>query len=85
LAISIASVKSRRHLIQRLGRVIRPKENDALATMLVLYASGTLEDPAEGGAEDFRDRASQGGSVDVMPAGTSASSVLKQVLKSLSK
>ena len=85
LAISIASVKSRRHLIQRLGRVIRPKENDALATMLVLYASGTLEDPAEGGAEDFRELASQGGSVDVIPAGTSATSVLKQVLKSLSK
>jgi RNA polymerase primary sigma factor len=85
LAISIASVKSRRHLIQRLGRVIRPKEDDALATMLVLYASGTLEDPAEGGAEDFRGLASQGGSVDVIPAGTSATSVLKQVLKSLSK
>jgi len=85
LGISISSVKSRRHLIQRLGRVIRPKENDALATLLVLYASGTLEDPAEGGAEDFRELASQGGSVDVIPAGTSATSVLKQVLKSLSK
>jgi superfamily II DNA or RNA helicase len=83
LAISIASVKSRRHLIQRLGRVIRPKENDALATMLVLYASGTLEDPAEGGAADFRQLASQGGQVVVIPARTSAPSVLKHVLRYL--
>ncbi len=83
LAISIASVKSRRHLIQRLGRVIRPKKDDSLATLLVLFAVDTLEDPDQGGASHFRMLASQGGIVELIPADISPAAVLKQVLKAL--
>jgi RNA polymerase primary sigma factor len=54
LAISIATVKSRRQLVQRLGRIIRPVPGK-LATFVVLYAVGTLEDPAKGGAKEFRE------------------------------
>ena len=59
LAISIASVKSRRQLIQRLGRIIRPRPGK-LATFVVLYAVGTLEDPAKSGAKEFRELVNPG-------------------------
>ena len=59
LAISIATVKSRRLLVQRLGRIIRPVPGK-LATFVVLYAVGTLEDPAKSGAKEFRELAKPG-------------------------
>jgi RNA polymerase primary sigma factor len=69
LAISIASVKSRRQLIQRLGRIIRPRPGK-LATFVVLYAVGTLEDPARSGAKEFRELVKPGAEelIDLPPS-----------------
>ena len=53
LAIVVAASRSKRQMIQRLGRVLRTKEDGRLARLVVLYAKGTFEDPASGGHEAF--------------------------------
>jgi superfamily II DNA or RNA helicase len=53
LAIILASSGSRRQLVQRMGRVIRPKKDDRIARIAVLYIEGTGEDPKFGVHEDF--------------------------------
>lgn len=55
LAIIVATSRSRRQLIQRMGRVVRKKEDNRLARVLILYVQGTPEDPDEGAHEDFRE------------------------------
>jgi superfamily II DNA or RNA helicase len=55
LAIMLASNRSRRQMIQRLGRVLRKKEDGRLARIVVLFAEGTSEDPDLGAHEDFID------------------------------
>jgi RNA polymerase primary sigma factor len=69
LAISIATVKSRLLLVQRLGRIIRPRPGK-LATFVVLYAVGTLEDPEKGGAKEFRELVKPGAKelIDLPPS-----------------
>lgn len=53
LAIVLATSRSRRQLIQRMGRVIRKKVDGRAARIVVLYAEGTAEDPEKGAHEDF--------------------------------
>ncbi|WP_250029326.1 DEAD/DEAH box helicase [Paractinoplanes maris] len=53
LAIVFAGTRSKRQMIQRMGRVIRPKEDGRPATLVVLYVAGTAEDPNRGAHEDF--------------------------------
>ena len=53
LAIVLASNRSRRQLVQRLGRVIRKKDDRRLARLAVLYVIGTIEDPELGANQDF--------------------------------
>ena len=53
LAIVVAASRSKRQMIQRLGRVLRRKEDGRLARLVVLFAKGTIEDPARGGHEAF--------------------------------
>ncbi|GHT55585.1 DNA repair helicase [Spirochaetia bacterium] len=55
LAIIIASSRSKRQMIQRMGRVIRRKTDRRLARIAVLYAKDTSEDPRNGAYEDFLD------------------------------
>ncbi len=45
LAIIVAASASRRQMIQRMGRVLRPKEDGHLARIVVLYVEDTSEDP----------------------------------------
>ncbi len=52
LAIIIAASRSRRQTIQRMGRVLRRKDDGRLARLAVLYVQGTSEDP-EIAHEDF--------------------------------
>jgi superfamily II DNA or RNA helicase len=52
LAIVLASSRSRRQMVQRMGRVVRKKEDGRLARLAVLYVEGTAEDPAVA-HEDF--------------------------------
>lgn len=46
LGIILAANRSRRQMVQRLGRVIRKKVDGRSARFVVLYAAGTVEDPA---------------------------------------
>ena len=45
LAVIVAASRSRRQLVQRLGRVLRPKSDGRAARLVMLYAKGTVEDP----------------------------------------
>ncbi|WP_315773555.1 DEAD/DEAH box helicase [Rhodococcoides kroppenstedtii] len=53
VGVIIASSSSRRQMIQRMGRVLRPKPGDRAAAFVILYVPGTMEDPALGAHEAF--------------------------------
>lgn len=53
LAVVLAAFRSRRQMVQRLGRVLRVKPDGRAARLVIGYARGTREDPAEGAQEDF--------------------------------
>jgi superfamily II DNA or RNA helicase len=56
VGVILAANRSKRQMIQRMGRVIRPKRDDRPATFIVMYVRGTSEDPAEGAHADFLDQ-----------------------------
>jgi superfamily II DNA or RNA helicase len=45
LAIIMSSSKSKRQMIQRMGRVIRKKTDGRIARVIILYIKDTVEDP----------------------------------------
>lgn len=51
LGIILGSNKSRRQMVQRLGRVIRRKSDGRIGKFIVIYARHTVEDPAVSGGE----------------------------------
>lgn len=53
VALALSAFRTRRHLVQRLGRVLRRKADGRAAHLVLLHASGTLEDPARGGHHGF--------------------------------
>jgi RNA polymerase primary sigma factor len=53
LAVVLAAFRTRRQMIQRLGRVLRLKPDGRAATLVIAYAMGTREDPEQGAQEDF--------------------------------
>ena len=53
LAIILATSRSRRQLVQRMGRVLRRKADGDVARIAILYVEGTAEDPDHGAHEDF--------------------------------
>ena len=53
LAIILATSRSRRQLIQRMGRVIRKKVDGRPARVVILYVQDTAEDPETGAHQDF--------------------------------
>jgi superfamily II DNA or RNA helicase len=53
LAIIFATSKTRRQMVQRMGRVLRRKTDGRLARFIVLYVENTTEDPAAGAHESF--------------------------------
>ena len=53
VALALSAFRTRRHLVQRLGRVLRLKADGRGAHLVLLHASGTLEDPARGGHHGF--------------------------------
>jgi superfamily II DNA or RNA helicase len=55
LAVIVAASQSRRQMVQRLGRVVRLKDDGRLARLIIMYVRGTTEDPATGGHEAFLD------------------------------
>jgi superfamily II DNA or RNA helicase len=55
VAVVLATFRTRRQLVQRLGRVLRVKPDGREARLLLAHAIGTAEDPAQGGHADFLD------------------------------
>jgi RNA polymerase primary sigma factor len=53
LAMILATSRSRRQMVQRMGRVLRKKEDGRAARIAIFFVEGTTEDPAEGSHEDF--------------------------------
>lgn len=53
VGVIIAASRSRRQMVQRMGRIIRPKEKGHSARFFVLYVKGTSEDPELGAHEVF--------------------------------
>lgn len=55
LAIVMASSNGRRQMVQRLGRILRPKFHGGPASLIVLFGEDTVEDPRIGAHQRFRD------------------------------
>lgn len=55
LAVILATSRSRRQMVQRMGRVLRPKPDGRRARFAVIHVEGTVEDPALGAHEGFLD------------------------------
>lgn len=55
VAVVLAAFRTRRQLVQRLGRVLRVKSDGREARLLLAHAVDTAEDPARGGHADFLD------------------------------
>ena len=53
VAVIIGASQTKREMIQRMGRVIRLKEGNRPARILIAYMKGTPEDPTTGGHEAF--------------------------------
>lgn len=53
VAIIVAASKTARQMIQRMGRVVRLKEDGRSARIVIMYIRGTGEDPEQGGHEAF--------------------------------
>jgi superfamily II DNA or RNA helicase len=55
LGIVMTASTSRRQMVQRLGRVIRRKDDGRAVTFVILFAQDTVEDPGGGAHEGFFD------------------------------
>lgn len=55
LAVILAASRSRRQMVQRMGRILRRKPDGRLARFVVVSVEGTVEDPARGAHEGFLD------------------------------
>ena len=53
LAVVLAASRSRRQMIQRMGRVLRVKNDGRPARFAIVFAEGTVEDPERGNCEAF--------------------------------
>jgi RNA polymerase primary sigma factor len=53
LAVIVGASRTRRQMVQRMGRVLRVKADGRLARFAILFAEGTVEDPALGAHEGF--------------------------------
>ena len=55
LAVIAGASRSRRQMIQRMGRVLRKKPDGRRARFAIVFVEGTVEDPAHGAHEAFLD------------------------------
>ncbi|GGI07794.1 DEAD/DEAH box helicase [Egicoccus halophilus] len=53
VALVLANFRTRRQLVQRLGRVLRVKPDGRTAILVLAHALDTFEDPSRGGHADF--------------------------------
>jgi RNA polymerase primary sigma factor len=54
-AIIVSASKTKRQMVQRMGRVVRKKDDGRSAKILIIYVLGTPEDIENGGHEAFLD------------------------------
>ena len=57
LGIIVAASRTRRQMVQRMGRILRPKPDGGRASFVILYAENTSEDPRSGAHETFLEEA----------------------------
>lgn len=55
LGVILSASRTKRQMIQRLGRVVRRKSDGRYARLVIVYAENTYEDPAQGSHEAFRE------------------------------
>jgi RNA polymerase primary sigma factor len=55
LAIITGRSKSRRQMIQRIGRVVRRKEDNGMGKIIILISKGTIDDPDTNDNDAFYD------------------------------
>ncbi len=53
LAVIVGASRSRRQMVQRMGRILRRKPDGRRARFVVLFVEGTVEDPRQGAHEAF--------------------------------
>jgi superfamily II DNA or RNA helicase len=53
VGVIVAASRSRRQMVQRMGRIVRPNPNGHPSTFFILYIEGTREDPRKGAHEGF--------------------------------
>lgn len=53
VGVIVSASQSRRQMIQRLGRIVRPNSSGDPSTLFLMYLKGTREDPHQGGHEGF--------------------------------
>ncbi len=53
VAVVLAAFRTRRQMVQRLGRVLRLKDDGREAVLVIAYAKDTREDPTAGAHRDF--------------------------------
>lgn len=53
LGVILSASQTKRQMIQRMGRIIRPKRDGRPATFIILYFQNTSEDPDFGAYEGF--------------------------------
>jgi RNA polymerase primary sigma factor len=76
LAVILGASRTRRQMVQRMGRVLRLKADGRLARFAVLFAEGTVEDPQHGAHEGFvAEVTSIAAAVTRFPAATPAGAV----------
>lgn len=59
VAVVLAAFRTRRQMVQRLGRVLRVKPDGGAATLVLAHAIDTAEDPANGGHAAFLDEVTE--------------------------
>lgn len=55
LGIVLSASRTRRQMVQRMGRIIRPKSDGRPARFAIIYGADTREDPAQGAHASFLD------------------------------
>jgi RNA polymerase primary sigma factor len=55
VGVIVAATQSRRQMIQRMGRILRKVDGKDVATLVVMYVEGSMEDPNRDTGETFLD------------------------------
>lgn len=78
LAVILAASRSRRQMVQRMGRVLRRKPDGRRARFVIVVAEGTVEDPRLGAHGDFLDTVIDvADAVELFPSSASSEEIVE--------